>query len=83
MWAPTRLSGQGTQVRSLLIVPSDAEEGRTKMIRTRTTEREEVRKDPGCSWVHLETQTTVPNSRARIGNEILENIAYSTGDRAL
>jgi gas vesicle protein len=68
-------AGSINTVRSLLRVPSDAEEGRTKMIRNRTMEMEEVRKDLGHFWVHLKIQTTVTNSHALIENEILENIA--------
>ena len=79
---PTRLLAHRMQARSLLKVTLDAVKGEMRMIRSKIMERREARKGPGHSWVHLETQTTAPNSRVRIENEILENIAYSIGDRA-
>jgi hypothetical protein len=54
-----------------------------KTIRREKMARSKVQKDLGQSWLRLKTQTITPNLHAHIGSEILENIAYSSGDRAL
>jgi hypothetical protein len=67
------------QATSLIRIVLDGAAEAPKMIRSKISERIELRNDQGRSCLHLENKMTTPNLHNPIGSEILESIVYSVG----
>jgi hypothetical protein len=74
--SPTRSLRWGKYFRTLQAAALDGAEENPEMTKTQTTTRSEIPNARKNLYLHLKIKTIAPNTHARIGNGILESIAY-------
>jgi hypothetical protein len=76
MEAPTHSPRSQASLRIPHEVALGGAEEEPKTTKTQTTKERKIRNDQGCYPLHLKIKKTAKNMHVRIGNGILESIAY-------